>query len=327
MNEEIEKKAEKAEKVSKHEIVLTKNNGKKSLKIILVISSVLMVIVIAVGIFLWREVSERNRSEMENDCFIIAPELNVVEKSKDKNGETVYNVVETASFGTVFHLKREGSSFGNKTYYKILSAAADVQKYRKKDYYIETLNDYELQYTFYLEKYNRIFPLKEVQMLPSHIKKAIVDYINDEYYFTQDANRIKSTVVFADFNMDDEQDVAVVLEDGYMQNMILVLCYNKDMKQSYVAFTDYNSGLAVIKYFKKNALIYMNSETLIKAPNNGIIYENLQKDGYKYAILYDPKTMQFKQYYQKPLSEIYAEESEDDEEYEDVEMAADTIGA
>ncbi|MDR3327551.1 MAG: hypothetical protein LBT04_05420 [Prevotellaceae bacterium] len=58
----------------------------------------------------------------------------------------------------------------------------------------------------------------------------------------------------------------------------------------------------------------MDSETLIKAHNNGIIYENLQKDGYKYAILYDPKTMQFKQCYQKPLSEIYAEAEDDYEE-------------
>ncbi|MDR3327552.1 MAG: hypothetical protein LBT04_05425 [Prevotellaceae bacterium] len=52
MNEEIERKTEK---VLKHEFILTKNKGKKGLKTILVISSVLMVIVVAVGIFLWRE--------------------------------------------------------------------------------------------------------------------------------------------------------------------------------------------------------------------------------------------------------------------------------
>jgi hypothetical protein len=256
--------------------------------------------------------------------FVVAPALNITEKGKDAEGKTLFTPIEKAPFGTVYYMEKAGIKVENKTYYKILYLSdeqctlTDENAYKDKAYYIETENEFDLEDVNYVNKYKRVFPLKEAIALASHIKKAIMDYLeqqDEDYYFTQDANRIKSTILFADYNMDKVKDVAVILEDNGRNNCLLVFCYNKDRKQSYLAFTDANRGLAVIRPFKKETLIYMNSETLIKAPNIGILYESLQPDGYKYAILYEPETLQFRQFYQKPLSEN--SEDEFDEDYED----------
>jgi len=61
----------------------------------------------------------------------------------------------------------------------------------------------------------------------------------------------------------------------------------------------------------------MDSEELVKAPNNGIIYESTQKDGFKYAILYDPQRLEFYQYLQIPWSEQQARYEYYEEDYEE----------
>ena len=302
-----------------------KTQQKKGLKIILIIISVLMLIGIGIGFLLWKEVAIRNDNgnAKEADYMVIAPELNVAEKVKDG-----FKVVETAPFGTVFNLLREGVRQNGKTYYKILSSSNEVDKYKKNNYYIESIDEYDLYGTWYDgDKFMRIFPLKEVQQLPTHVKKALVksmeEHSDDNFCFTQDVNRVKSSVIQTDFNCDNEEDFAIVVERANQANALHILCYNKDLNQSYSAYYDYNGGIATIRFFNKGATIYMNSEQLVKAPNCGVMYESTQKDGYKYAVLYDPTTMQFNQYWQRPLSEIQNEREDyddsDDGGYEFVE--------
>ena len=296
---------------------IPKGKGKKGLKVLLIIISVLMLAGIGIGFLLWQEIADYRQEPKTNNYMVIAPELNVTEK--DKKG---FNSVETIPYGTIVELQRKGSYHDGKAYHKIFATSINGDEYKKKKYYIECINDYDVQETYYSDRYKRTFTQKDAQALPSHVKKALMDALgentsyNYEYCFTQDANRMKSSIIIADFNMDDEKDVAVTVERLDYGNWLYVLCYNKDIKQSYVAFQDANGGYALIRPFNKNALIYMDSEKLVKAPNNGIIYESTRKDGFKYAVIYDPERLQFNQYYQSPLSkqivhEYYYEEVED----------------
>ena len=302
----------------------TKQNRKrKGLKVLLIIASVLMVIGIGLVYLLWWEVTRDERESMIADYMVVAPELNIVEKGKDG----LFKAIETAPYGTILNIQRKGDRQNSKNYFKILSSSTEVDKYKKNDYYIELNDEFDLRENYYSDQFNRIFPLKEAQLLPTHIKKAIVEASNydDEYCFTQDVNRIKSSIVRADFNKDGETDIAVLLEQNNHMHRLYVLCYNKDLKQSYLAHMDYNGGFAVIRFFKEEALIYIGGEKLEKAPNCGLIYESTQKEGgFKYAVIYEPKTMKFAQYIQKPLSEIQAEEEEyyhddyrDEDDYSD----------
>jgi hypothetical protein len=199
---------------------------------------------------------------------------------------------------------------------------------------LETVTAYDISDGFYDSgTVLNMFPLKQAQQLPSALKNALVERLDGGYCFTQDVNRIEQSIVKADFNLDREEDYAVALQDnGGQYNTILILCYNPDAAKYYVAFTDSNYGLASLEPFNKDARIYIDSETLVKAPNNGIIYKN-QRDGVmddynKYAIFYDPKSKEFKQCRQVPLSQyIYEGDDEGcDEEGDSVEEpASDTL--
>ena len=285
------------------------NKNKKGLKILLIIASLLMAAGIGGAYFIWWEITRSERESMIADYMIIAPELNISGKKKDGSFKTI----ETVPYGTILNIQRKGTRWEGKSYFKVLSSSTEVEKYKKADFYVETLDEYELQDMYYNDRFNRIFPLKEAQQLPTHIKKALVEdsSYDDEYCFTQDMNRIKSSIVRADFNKDGEKDIAVLLEQNNYMHKLYVLCYNKDLKQSYKAHTDYNGGFAVLRFFDEGSLIFMGGEKLEKAPNCGLIYESTQKeDGFKYVVVYEPKTMKFAQYIQKPLSEIQAEEYE-----------------
>ena len=284
-----------------------KTKKRKGLKVLLIIASSLMAIVIGCALLLWWEVTRDERESMTADYMVVAPELNIVQKAKDGSFKTV----ETTPYGTILNIQRKGERQNSKMYFRILSSSAEVEKYEKNEFYVESLDEYELQDMYDCDKFDRVFPQKEAQQLPTHIKKALVESFDygDEYCFTQDVNRIKSSIVWADFNKDNEKDVAVLLEQGNYRNKLYVLCYNKDLKQSYLAHSDYNGDFAALRFFEEGALIYLGGEKLEKAPNCGLIYESTQKeDGFKYAVIYEPKTMSFAQYIQKPLSKIEDED-------------------
>ena len=271
---------------------------RRGLKVVLIIVSILLLMIVGFGFLLWWEVTREQRELKVSNVIVLAPELNLTEKGKDGT----LTSIETIPYGTILEIRTESTRQEGKIYNKIVSSSIEQDKYKKKNYYIESTDDSDLESAHRAERIKRTFTQKITQQLPAHIKKAIIYATrNDYYYFTQDANRIKSAIVTADFNMDNENDIAIVLEQNNL-HQLFILCYNKDLQQSYLAHSDINSGLALIQPFSKNALIFMDSEQLVKAPNNGIIYESTQKDGFKYAILYDPKRLQFCQYLQVPLS-------------------------
>jgi len=318
-----EQQRQNIEPASKYEIVITDKKSKKGTKVLLIILGVLMLTGTVTGLLIWNEISNYNRKKEGEYYVVFAENLNLVQKkSKDSNDKATFTVVKELPFGTeVKIIFKDSVQQDNKTYYRCtccrLNGSADEYE-RKENYYLETTTfDDELDKSYDGDGYLRKFPIKEAQRLPASVKRYIYNSseFSSYYSFTQDANRIKKAIVLADFNMDGEQDAAVIMEDNNRYNILLVLCYNKDLKKSYLAYNTYISSSAAISLFKKDAKIFINSENLAKAPNNGIIYEMLEGEKTKYAIIYNPETMQFEQYTQKPLSEIQ-KESEDESEHE-----------
>jgi len=317
------------EPASKYEIVITDKKSKKGTKVLLIIVGVLMLAGIVTGLLIWNEFSNYNRKKEGEYYVVFAENLNLAQKkSKDSNDKATFTVVRKLPFGTeVEIIFKDSVQQDNKTYYRCtycrLNGSVEENFERKENYYLEmTTFDDELDKNFDIDRCLRTFPIKDAQRLPASVKRFIYnDLFNPNYSFTQDANRIKKAIVLADFNMDGEQDAAVIMEDDNRSNILLVLCYNKDLKKSYLAYNTYTGSSAAISLFKKDAKIFMNSEDFVKAPSNGIIYETLDGSKEKYAIFYNPETMQFEQYIQKPLSEIqkkseYESEPEDTSEDE-----------
>jgi hypothetical protein len=312
----------KNEHVSRHEIILTDKKNRKGVKILLIILGVLMLLCIAVGVLVWMEFSETNRRDNESYCIIIAGKLNLVKKLPGKNDAAIFELVKELPFGTEVSLYKDNIIHqDNKAYYTCNSYLLDFYNTCEKDYYLEVVSAYDLSNSpIRRNEFLNIFPLKESQQLPSILKHYIIEFLGYEYYFTQDANRIGSSIVKADFNLDGEEDYAVVLQESDAYNKIIILCYNPDVPKYYVAFSDYNYGLADIKLFNKGAAVFVRSETPVEAPNKGIMYQFQRSDkgGYsysKFAIFYDPKSKLFKQYEQLPLSEIQVDEEADGEDY------------
>ena len=271
-------------------------------------------------------------------------------KSEDSNGKITFTIVKELPFCTEVEVnlddivQQNDKTYYRCTYYYLSSTAKNFKE--KENYYLETTTFDELERRGYREDYLNTFPIKEAQQLSVPVKRAIIGYFysndiydsTEKFCFTQDANRIKKAIVTADFNMDEEKDVAVILErekgafvsseDKYKAHRLLVLCYNKDIGKSYVAYSNYHDNYpAVINAFNKDAKIFINSENLVSAPNNGIIYEILGGDvKIKYAIFYNFKTMQFEEYLQKPLSEIQKEYEQDSEYEEEIEQDSEETG-
>ena len=316
------------------------DKNKKGIKVLLIIWGILSLIGIVVIILCLGEKSYWNYHynyasdyREEVSYFIIAEKLNLVQKELYEDGSITFTIPSELPFGTKVKINEYDDMIqqDNKVYYK-------CTYYYDADFGGDTQIDYSLDYYLEINAIDElgnhdplnIFPRKEAQSLPLSVKNAIIEYFDDTYYrssgayylkdqycFTQDANRIKKAIVLADFNMDGEQDAAVILEDENRNSFLLVLCYNKDTKQSYIAHTDNRYDLAIISPFKKNEKIFISSEDLVNAPNNGFIYELSDYAKTKYAIIYNPKTLQFEQYDQRPLSEIQKEYEERYEEYDE----------
>ena len=326
-----EQQGQNIEPVSKHEIIITDKKSKKGTKILLIIVGVLMLAAIVIGLKLWKDIYDYNQNAKKEYYLVIAEKLNFVQKkSKDGNDKTTFTTVRELPFGTEVEIdfkdiiQQDNKTYYRCTYYLLDGSTAEIFK-RKENYYLETTTLDELESASYRREYRDTFSIKDAQQLPVSVKRAIIGIIynnegacysyGESPAFTQDPNRIKKSIVLADFNMDGEQDAAVILEDPTTtrRNLLLVLCYNKDTNKSYLAYTEDHSFPAVISSFKKDAKIFINSENLVKAPNNGIIYKMLDDEKAKYAILYNPETLQFEQYIQKPLSEIQSYGGNDEE--------------
>ena len=252
--------------------------------------------------------------------MVFAKEVNVVQKISEDHHRTIkFDTIGVLHFSEIVaieinnHVNNQGQD-----YYKIVSSSHNSSGYKKSEkIYLEASLE-DLVEDGYTEEFLTAFPNTEAQQLPAvPVKRSILDYLTSnnifgDYGFTQDPNQIKKAIVLADFNMDGEQDVAVVLENKYESSRLLVFCYNKDLKKSYLAYSEYASCPAAINLFNKDAKIFINSEILVKAPNNGIIYQILGCSTQKFAVFYNPKMMRFEKYLQVPLSEIQSDEDKDE---------------
>lgn len=303
----------------------TRKKSRTGLKILLIILGVFMLGGITVGILILKEVYESRYRLGANVYTVFAETLTLVKKVSDKNGIAVFETDRELPFGAKVVLERDDIiRQDGKTYlicnsYRLRWGEPDYTC--EKNHYLEITGSHDIHDGFYGESLLNMFPLKETRQLPILLRTSIVEHLNEtantEYCFPQDANRIGASIVKADFNNDGEEDYAVVMQSGTTNptNRLIILCYNPDIPKYYVAFYDYNSGLATITTFDKGARIYIKSEQLVKAPNIGIIYQNQgygDPDYGKYALFYDPELQQFVQHRQMPQS-VQSESHEYDE--------------
>jgi hypothetical protein len=321
------------EHIPKQEIIITHKKSKKGLFTILIIVSALLLILITGAILVLRELNFFGDRYNETTIVITEDTMVVTDKpKKNSDGEYTFNVIDEVHFGDIITIKDNGDIYGDYNYNLIVSSESGL--FAGKKYYLQALPKTEYMPSYYAEDFIKMFPLKVSQALPGAVKVAIAHYLWDkdhsEYHCTQDVNRSQASIVYSDLNMDGEPDYAVLLEDSYQSSMLLIVCYNKDIEQAYIAFSDYWSGVGKINKFNKNASIFIYSETLLKAPNAGIMWQLIRgndEENTKYAVFYDPKTMQFVQHEQRPKSEITYDEYEEEDYYEveEVEVAPVTV--
>ncbi len=297
-----------------------RKGGRKGLMVLLIIAILLMAGGIFVGLMLWKQHRVNDYTSYNNEYFVAAPELSVMERTRDGG----FRFVDEVPYGTPFALEKTAVDVGGKKYYRIVPFESDSEytlpsEFKGKDCYIETTCDFDLESACYLDYYNLTFPVKEAQNLPSYVKKTIFNYDYDhesDLSFTQNPDRIKSMIAYGDFDLDGEEDVAVILESidpTESWTKLFVLCYNKDLKKSYIAYEDasyYADSKPTVRTFRKDTPIYMDTEEQVKAPNNGI-FQEFPRGGDSYAIFYDPKSKEFVSYLQRPLSEITDEGEEE----------------
>lgn len=172
---------------------------------------------------------------------------------------------------------------------------------RPAAYYVA---DYVLTYSDQFEQFKKYFSLPPFSTIGIKMKRIILDNdYNDgrNYEVTQNAERAKTTFAYGDYDQDGITDLAVVLDNNENQySRLLILCTNAATNEPYLAYADNFSDKVQINSFKKNALIYMWSESLINAPADGVMIRN---EGTKTAVVYDRASQKFKVYDQEPSSE------------------------
>lgn len=143
----------------------------------------------------------------------------------------------------------------------------------------------------------------------------------DGYYFlTRIPERAKNIYCFGDFTNrpDADADIAFVAEYFDFKTAILVIMDRKGN----LLYTKELTSLPVINSFKKGAKIYKNDTALEPSDVAGIIVQ----EGYnKYAVVFDQKSKQFKEYHQYTSEEIN-EINNPVEEYEEPEELVDSTG-
>lgn len=154
--------------------------------------------------------------------------------------------------------------------------------------------------SYRFDEYKNNFSLSPFSDLAPDVKKTILaeHYDNgNDYTVTQNAERAKSSVAFGDFDGDGLKDVAILMDNNEKQICrLLIICTNKETKKSYVAFAERYSDKMKINSFKKNALIFMDTEELINSPKDGIIVKG---EDISLAIVYDSDLQKFKSFSQE----------------------------
>lgn len=163
-----------------------------------------------------------------------------------------------------------------------------------------TIDANSVIYDYRFDDYKSNFSLAPFSGLAGAVKKILLDANysgGNRYNITQNAERAKSSVAFGDFDGDNVQDVAVIMDNNEKQiSRLLIICTNTATKQPYIAFAENYSDKLKINSFKKGASIFMNSEEFSAAPQDGIIGK---AEDIKLAVVYDKDLQKFKTYYQE----------------------------
>lgn len=149
-------------------------------------------------------------------------------------------------------------------------------------------------------EYKKYFSLPPFSELMPAVKKLILD--NDysdgtQYEVTQNAERAKSSLSYGDYDGDGMTDAAVILDNVEKQSShLLIICTNNATKLPYVAFEENYSDKMRINNFRKGSQVFMNTESLVSSPQDGVI---AQAEDVKIAVIYDRSLQKFKTYSQE----------------------------
>ncbi|BAP29492.1 uncharacterized protein CHSO_0455 [Chryseobacterium sp. StRB126] len=163
--------------------------------------------------------------------------------------------------------------------------------------------DYLESITFKIHEYNEI---------PKEYRKGIVQtFINNKFYDAEDRSerfhltnikdRAPKVFAFGNFtgkSENDQEDLAFLVENEDSSSSILfIISSNGDVLYK----KRYDGELPVINSFKKESKIFMDTEQLQPAPEDGLIVQFKYR---KSVILYVSKTSNFEEFHQYTKEEL-----------------------
>lgn len=228
--------------------------------------------------------------EPYTENYIIAKDANL----RDAPNADASNVSGNLKFGQKLFVD---NSFDNPSFAKVyLTKPSNNKNVTAQPYYMLKSNVVEY-YNF--DDFKQSFSLGKFAELDAKVKRLILDNKYSDgttYLVTQNADRAKNTIAYGDYDGDGQLDVAVILDNNEKQySRLLIICTNQSSKEPYLAFAGNYSDKMRLSFFKKKALIYMNTGNLVPSPVDGVL---LNSEDAKFVILYDKNNQKFITYYQ-----------------------------
>lgn len=231
---------------------------------------------------------EEGEYEPYTENYVIAKDANL----RDAPNAQTSNIAGNLKFGQKLYVDNqyESPNFAKVYLDKPVKNVTSQAYYMLKSNVVEYYNFDDFKQSFSLGKFSE---------LEARVKRLILDNkYNDgtTYTITQNADRAKNTVAYGDFDNDGQLDVAVILDNNEKQSSrLLIICTNQSSKEPYLAYAENYSDKMRLSSFKKKALIYMNSDSLIPSPIDGVL---LNSENAKLVILYDKNNQKYRTYYQ-----------------------------
>jgi hypothetical protein len=285
-----------------------KGKSTKGLKITLAVVSLLLLASVAAGLYLLRDHFPESWRSSRVAHTVIAGQLNLVKKVSEKNGSVIFETVRQLPFGAVVEVSRQRIDQDGKIYRRCHSytTTEGLRHECERGSYLETASVYDIDNRFYAGFYPERFPVTDTHRLPALLKYCLMDLRGDYFRVTQDPNRINRSIIKADFNLDGEDDYAVVMQDAGGIHKLFIMCYDPDKPVFYEVYSR-NHVTSSIRLLNRGDSIYIDGETLQEAPNIGIISQSSYEgfcDNNESVVFYDPESNKFAGYLQCPISKF-----------------------